>query len=310
MTPASAHEKVFVLGDDRAYGRWREAKLARYPVSLDQITVDIARPEAPSESETAAVTAAVASANMCRYRCRGVTEDIQEARRAVAAFARHFGLREFEEHRSAESDGIVALERTDAPDKRGYIPYSNRAIGWHTDGYYNYNGPGRAIRSMLLHCARAAASGGANGLLDHEIAYIRLRDASPALVAALMHPECLTIPENREEDGGLRPANTGPVFAVDGNGSLLMRYTARPKYAVWRKDAETASAVEALTGLLSEDEAAMRVRLLPGEGLICNNVLHDRGAFEDGTGDRRRLYFRIRSYDTVGPDRSARSNQT
>jgi hypothetical protein len=33
---------------------------------------------------------------------------------------------------------------------------------------------------MILHCMRAAAEGGVNRLLDHEIAYIALRDHDPA----------------------------------------------------------------------------------------------------------------------------------
>lgn len=310
MTATRSVQNVFALGDDDAYRRWRDAKLARYPKSLDQITVDIERLEAPTKSEKAAIAAAVAAANMCRYRCRISSRDAEAARPKVAAFARHCGLHEFEDHRSAESDGIVALEQTDAPGKQGYIPYSNRAIGWHTDGYYNYEGPGRAIRSMLLHCAHDAAAGGSNGLLDHEIAYIRLRDASPTLVAALMHPDCLTIPENREDGGEIRPENRGPVFAVDDQGSLLMRYTARRKYAIWRKDPATAAAAEALTELLRDDAIVMRVRLLPGEGLICNNVLHDRSAFENsGDGTRSRLFYRVRSYDKVRPSHLAKGTQ-
>ena len=38
---------------------------------------------------------------------------------------------------------------------------------------------------MLLHCVRDAAEGGVNRFLDHDIAYILLRDAIPTFIAAL-----------------------------------------------------------------------------------------------------------------------------
>jgi hypothetical protein len=157
------------------------------------------------------------------------------------------------------------------------------------------------IRSMLLHCVRDAREGGANGLLDHEIAYIRLRDENPDYIAALMHPEAMTIPANREADGRVRAENTGPVFVLDpATGTLAMRYTARKREIRWRQDAATQTAVGALQRILSEDPLLMRVRLAPGEGVICNNVLHDRIGFENEAGSQHgRLVYRIRSYDRV-----------
>jgi hypothetical protein len=38
--------------------------------------------------------------------------------------------------------------------------------------------------------------------------------------------------------------------------------------------------------------------LQAGEGLISNNVLHNRTAFEDGPGHRR-LIYRARFYDRI-----------
>ncbi len=238
---------------------------------------------------------------MCIYRSRQHLGDVQETRRALAAFARHFGLIHFEAHRSADGDGIVALEVVAERGRLGYIPYTNRPIGWHTDGYYNYEGLARMIRAMLLHCVRSASQGGENGLLDHEIAYIRLRDENPDYIAALMHPAAMSIPANEETDGKVRAENTGPVFVLDADtGALTMRYTARKRNIRWREDAATQAAVRAIEQVLSEDPLIMRVRLAPGEGVICNNVLHDRIGFETGPGSGPgRLLYRIRSYDRV-----------
>jgi hypothetical protein len=44
----------------------------------------------------------------------------------------------------------------------------------------------------------------------------------------------------------------------------------------------------------------MRLKLGPGDGVICNNVLHDRIGFEAGSASEPgRLIYRIRSYDRI-----------
>lgn len=296
--PASS-APVFSLADNRAYRVWRDAKLAGYPRSLDEVTVAVSALAAPTRAETEAILAACRRANMCLYRSQEHLGDAQATRLALALFANHFSLTRFEAHRSAEPDGIVALEVVEQGGRLGYIPYTNRSIGWHTDGYYNYEGPVRMIRSMLLHCVRSACHGGENGFLDHEIAYIRLRDSNPDFIAALMHPEAMTIPANEEPDGKVRAENTGPVFVIDAeSGTLTMRYTARKRNIRWRDDPTTMAAVQALERVLDEDPLIMYARLEPGTGVICNNVLHDRTGFETSSQSGRLLY-RIRSYDRV-----------
>ena len=42
------------------------------------------------------------------------------------------------------------------------------------------------IRGMILHCVQPAREGGETTLMDHEMAYIALRDADPRWVRALM----------------------------------------------------------------------------------------------------------------------------
>jgi hypothetical protein len=292
---------AFALDDDLAYRRWREAKLADYPRLPDELTVEVSALDAPTAAETQAVLAACRRANMCLYRSRQYVGDPQGTRSALAAFARHFGLVRFEAQRSAKADGIVALEVAAQGGRVGYIPYTNLPLGWHTDGYYNYQGPGRMIRSMLLHCVRSARRGGENDLLDHEIVYIRLRDENPDYIAALMRPDAMTIPSNEETNGTTRDENTGPGFVVDPDtGRLAMRYTARKRYIRWNDDAATQAAVRALERVLRDDPLVMRVRFAPGEGVICNNVLHDRIGFDPGASmEPGRLVYRIRSYDWV-----------
>lgn len=284
------------LRDRRAYEKWREEKLASYPRSADELRVEVADPARPTPQERAALTTRCRRANMALYALRAGANPAPgpqaeaDARGALHNLATAFGLVQLESHRSADEDGIVAIEATEEGGKRGFIPYSRRAMNWHTDGYYNAEGD--AIRSMILHCVRPARQGGGNAVLDPEIVYLRLRDINPSLVAALMHPEAMTIPESIEEDGRVRPVSTGPVFWVDpADGNLVMRYTARTRSIAWRNDEDTRAAVAHLERLMGKDEEPLTIKLTmnAGEGLLCNNVLHARTAFEDGDGTGRLL---------------------
>ena len=270
------------------YMAWRDAKLAGYPRSASDIRVAIADLASPTSAERAAVVDRCRRCGMAIYESSsaGIGPD---ARARLRRFAATFGLGDIEDHRSAGSDGIVAIEVTEQDGKRGFIPYTNRPLNWHTDGYYN--APDDAIRAMILHCVRPARSGGENALLDPEILYIRLRDHDPALAAAMMHPEAMTIPESVEEDGRTRPTSTGPVFAFDAAGKLTTRYTARTRNVVWRDDSDTRAAVAFIDQLLAKEKEPLILKytLAAGEGLISNNVLHTRTAFENAAGAERLL---------------------
>ena len=139
-----------------------------------------------------------------------------------------------------------------------------------------------------------------NALLDHEIAYLLLRDADPAFVAALMQPDAMTIPARRDDDGVARPAETGPVFSVDPHdGTLHMRYTARTRSIEWKDDPTVRAAVAFLGRLLATPSPYIfRLTLQPGMGLLSNNVLHDRSGFADDP-ERPRLIYRARYYDRI-----------
>jgi hypothetical protein len=76
-----------------------------------------------------------------------------------------------------------------------------------------------------------------------------------------------------------------------------MRYTARTRSIAWQETPATSAAVRALEGVLrSASPHVFQVRLEPGTGLICNNVLHDRSGFRNGAAHRR-LVFRARYCD-------------
>jgi hypothetical protein len=291
--PARTRADPFDLDDERAYREWREGKLCGAPRNLDALIVELRDPFSPSASERRALLERCARFNMAIYRSPPREADPALPR----ALGRPLGLQRLDANWLADEDGISSIEvRAGAGPAAAYIPYTDRAIQWHTDGYYH---PARRrIRGMLLHCVRPASRGGANRLLDHELAYIALRDLDPAHVRSLMSSDAMTIPERADEDGVARPEQSGPVFAVDAGGHLHMRYTARTRSIAWKADAATQAAVAALRGVLATSPFVLRGRLEAGMGLVCNNVLHDREAFADDP-QRPRLLYRARFLDRI-----------
>jgi hypothetical protein len=295
--PSAAVRGPFALDDEPAYRRWREQKLACYPRRAEDLIVEVHDPCNLRASEAAELRRICRIANMAIYASplAGVA-DKNFPRRLGA----QLGLVRHVANPLADDDGISSLEVMPGKLTRGYIPYSSQRLLWHTDGYYNAMPD--SIRAFILHCVHPAGDGGVNRLLDHEIAYILLRDAHPDYVRALAAADAMTIPANTEPGIAIRPVRTGPVFSVDAaSGSLHMRYTARTRSIEWRSDDSTRAALRFLEQLMSGDSPYVFThRLAGGEGLVCNNVLHDRTAFTPAIGDRPgRLIYRIRYLDRI-----------
>ncbi len=289
-----ATQSPFDLNNDAAYQRWKEAKLDRYPSNAEELVVEVQSPCGLTRAERNGIMERCAKTNMAIY----VGHTGNDPDKAIArTLGSQFGLNELDHNMGADDDGITALQVVDDQWREGYIPFSNRPIHWHTDGYYNP--PERQIRALFLHCVSPAEEGGENALMDHEIAYIHLRDQNPQHVQALMATDVMTIPANVVNSHEIRPVRTGPVFSVDAHGYLHMRYTARRRSIQWKQDPATRAAVSALETLLkSTSPYIYRLTLQPGWGLISNNVLHDRSGFNDGPTHRRLLY-RLRYYERV-----------
>jgi hypothetical protein len=117
----------------------------------------------------------------------------------------------------------------------------------------------------------------------------------------LMEPDAMTIPANTESGIETRAASIGPVFLVDAAGNLHMRYTARTRSIEWKQDAATREAVGFLEKLLGGDSPYMfHHRMAAGQGLLCNNVLHNRTAFTDDVDKGiARLVYRARYHDRI-----------
>jgi alpha-ketoglutarate-dependent taurine dioxygenase len=284
----------FDLSAEGAYADWRADKLRGYPIAVGDLVVPVRDPRALTATERSALADRCRRANMAVYAGPATDADKDLPR----TLARQFGLERLDRNWLADDDGISSVTVAGEGGRGDFIPYTNRPIRWHTDGYYNPRD--RRIRAMVLHCVAQAASGGENALLDHEIAYLLLRDADPGFIAALMQPDAMTIPARSDDEGIARAAETGPVFSVDpDDGALHMRYTARTRSIEWKNDRAVRAAAAFLEWLLANPSPYIfRLTLQPGMGLLCNNVLHDRSGFDDDPA-RPRLLYRARYYDRM-----------
>jgi hypothetical protein len=289
----------FDLADDSSYRQWRERELDSAPRRIEDIVVALDDPRALSAGERNALLQRCSVANMAIYASNTVGDADKEIPRRLGM---QLGLVHLDSHWLTDDDAISPISVRGAEqrgERKEFIPYTDKPIKWHTDGYYNV--PERTVRGMVLHCVQRGESGGENQLLDHEIAYILLRDENPDFIRALSRADVMTIPPRMDESGIARAAQPGPVFSVDGDGFLHMRYTARSISIEWRSDAATQAAVAALTRILATPTPwTLHGRLEPGMGLACNNVLHDRSGFVDSPKQQRLLY-RARYHERVAP---------
>lgn len=290
MIPA---DSPFHPDNETGYQAWRAAKLADYPTRGEDLIVPVQDPKRLSDTEYQALWRVIAKTNMAIYATpMGETAD-KAGPRLLGA---QFGLTHLDANWLADEDGISSLTPQDeGGEKRGeFIPYTHHRIRWHTDGYYNP--PERRIWAMTLHCVRQADEGGENDLMDHELAYIALRDANPDHIRALMAEDAMTIPARTDEMGVARADEVGPALCEE-DGHLHLRYTARTKSIAWKQDAATQAALQALEALMASQAFGMfTFKLQPGMGLICNNVLHTRSGFSDRP-EHRRLLYRARYHD-------------
>lgn len=272
------------------FSRWWDDRLARYRGAIEDLSVEIDNPLKLSANERHALAARVRDTNMAIYRCR---QPGNVDRAAIQALTSQLGLGKPDSNLCAADDGLSELEVNHSPTHQRYIPYSNRPIGWHTDGYYHT--PERTIRAMTLHCVRPAISDGTLQVIDHEIVFGLLHRCDPRYTMALSQSDTMTIPANEAAGSGVRASVSGPVFSHNGD-VLQMRYSARKRNIIWKNDSVVREAIAALQEILDScAELAVTHRLLPGEGLVCNNVPHRRDGFTDSSQPEcARLIYRGR----------------
>ena len=295
MSITSSQAKIrtpFELNNSDQYQQWRDKKLTDYPKDLADIIVEINDPRKMSDAELNKILSVCRQTNMVVYVSKTGADPDPEI---PLSMGRAFKLYELDHNWLADESGLTSLTVSDEGARKHFIPYSNLAINWHTDGYYNT--PDKWIHALNLHCVMPAPQGGENQLMDHEIAYILLREKNPDYIKALMADDVMTIPPRMAKDGSIaRKEEVGPVFSImDETGDLHMRYTIRTKNVVWKEDELTRDALQYLGSLLDDSAYIFQGKLESGMGLISNNILHDRSAFEDNE-HQKRLIYRSRFY--------------
>lgn len=288
--------------DIAAYQRWRQWKLDLAPVRGEDLLVSVRDPMNLLQAEVEALAHRCRISNMAFY---AGPSAVVENKALPSIVGSHFGLARLDANWLADEDGISSITPQSGEGRHDYIPYTERPIRWHTDGYYN--SPQRRIQGMILHCVRPACSGGENAVMDPEIAYILLRDENPGYIRALSASGAMSIPARADAGGEARAESTGPVFSQDSvSGDLHMRYTARTRSIAWAEDRVTRDAIAFLLRFLDGESApcpwVYRLRMNSGMGLVCNNVLHDRSGFSDGPeghSSAKRLLYRARFHDRI-----------
>nr|AFI78651.1 dioxygenase-like protein [uncultured bacterium ws034A6] len=287
----------FDLSDEHSYQRWREWKLADYPRSAQELLVPVENPLRLGADEHDRILSCCRKTNAAFYE---LPAEPSSSKEAIRALGHQFGLDRLDMNLRADEDSITSLRAMPEMQGNHYIPYTNRPLNWHTDGYYNRLD--EQVCGIVMHCVSEPATGGDNLILDPEIAYILMRDENPGYIAALMQADAMTIPPNIEDGVEIRPQQSGPVFSVHkATGALHMRYTARTRSIEWKDDRNTRLAAGFLTDLVNSDSAYIfKYRLCAGQGIICNNVLHKREAFTDDVeAGKQRLLYRARYHDRV-----------
>lgn len=279
------------------YKAWRDRKLAAYPYHPAAEMIDIADPYAISPQERSAIVGKIAHYNLALYRLH---HPEQGDKQAIHQLAASVGLDQPDHNLWADQDSLSSISVSQRSGQQDFIPYTDKPLSWHTDGYYN--SADKTIRGMLLHCVRPAHHGGMSLLMDPDIAYILLYEADPAFITALTHPKALTIPANVMDGKLIRAEQSGPVFTRDTSGQLHMRYSARQRNIIWRNDPVTQAAVDFLQQLWQDTASPYLIQytLQAGEGLLCNNVLHRRTAFIDHEQPAlKRLLYRGRYLNRI-----------
>ena len=153
----------FDLSDNGAYLRWHERKLAQAIADPGELIVEIANPAALTVTERGELLARCRRSNMAIYATAAAMDE-----QSVQQLGAQLGLQRLDANWLAGEQGVsrIAVHPGDGV-RQAYIPYTDRAIKWHTDGYYNP--PERQIRGMILHCVRPAAQSGENRLLGGDI---------------------------------------------------------------------------------------------------------------------------------------------
>ena len=264
--------------------RWAEEKEKNIPRNINGILVNIHDINNVKTSEITKIKETINKYNSCIYSSKIALKSNTD----LLKFVELVGMKTYDCN-NIESSKITTITPLEN-NKINYIPYTDKSLNWHTDGYYDK----KSIFSWLLHCVNPATQGGENYLLDHELA-LREYVFSNDDIDDLMARDALTIPESKDTS---RSEISTYVFSFKNQYKKLhMRFSMRQDNIGTSPKASVA--VTKLKKIIENDCAkySLTYKLQKNEGIITNNILHGRKAFKDDKVKRKLL--RIRSYERL-----------
>ena len=275
---------MFLSSKSSKFLKWASQKENNIPKNINEISVEIKDINRTTKSEISKIRSTLDRFNTCLYRSN---RDL-ESNSCLLDFAKAVGMKTFDCN-NIEANEISTISSI-KNEKIQYIPYTNKALNWHTDGYYDK----KPLFSWLLHCINPADDGGENYLLDHELA-MREYVLSYDDIEILMNKRAITIPESQ---GSNRSEISTYIFSFDNDYEKLhMRFSMR-KDNIKMSD-KTFTAMSKLTNVIENNcsKYSITYKLSKNEGILSNNILHGRNSFKDDKVQRKLL--RIRSYERL-----------
>lgn len=276
----------FILENETEYKNWRQTKLELYPLNINKFSIPLDINNFQKKDLD------LIKFNMNKYNFALYNFKSELKNNELENFCTMLNLNNSISNLFSDSKNISDIK--DHKDTNNnqigeYIPYTNKPLNWHTDGYYYPLN--NSVKSFLLHCVNPAHRGGENLLLDHEILYILIRDHNPSYIKILMENNIMGIPRNKNNTESTNI--NGPVFFIDDEYSLNMRFTSRQQNIVWKKSDIIDKIKKFIFNFVESDTKYItKILLKKNQGYIANNILHKREKFFDNKN--KRLLKRIR----------------
>jgi len=264
-----------ILNNLDKYKRWRDGKLANAGTKIEACLIEISNPFKLSRSEKDRIKILCQHNNFALFNI----EQQNNYPQAIIAINKQLGLTDYDSHLYAQDQGLAHITQSVKKDQAEFIPYTDKAIGWHTDGYYNTMA--QRIRAFSLFCVTPANRGGDNQWIDQQMVYLQLREFNPDIAKVLTHIHAMSIPEHIVNGVVRRKTSIGAIFFIDESSSqLYMRYTQRKKNIKFLDSQEVKQAVSVLDAHLSvTTEYHFSHTMTANQGMLCNNILHKRSGF-------------------------------
>ena len=282
----------FILENQTEYISWRDNKLSLYPKDIESLSISFDF-ENIDINKITQLKKIVENYNFAIYDFSAQISD-----KKLQEFCVQLNLMSSVSNLLADENGISSItDNSSLVQKKlniEYIPYTNKPLNWHTDGYYRPLDS--TVKSFLLHCNEPAQKGGENLLLDHEILYIFLRDHNPDFIDVLMQENIMEIPKNKNSKNS--SSSIGPVFYIDTENFLNMRFTSRQQNIIWKKDDMIKKIKDYISSfILDDDKYIFKLLLKKNQGYLANNILHKREGYLDG--ENKRLLKRLRFSERI-----------